>query len=681
MGAFGDQNVLERPLFAANRRSARLVAAALAAALAAPGARAQERPPAAPAPVPRPVDPLVEWPAYGRDPGGSRYSPLDRIDRSNVRRLAVAWVYRTGDLAPPKGRLRGSGFEATPLFVDGTLYLDTPFGRVLALDPERGALRWSYDPKIDIAAGYGDFTSRGVATWLDRTRRAGEPCRRRIFVATVDARLIALDAVSGTPCADFGAHGTIDLQVGIRNGIAYRAEYEETSPPAILRDLVIVGSGVADNNRANAPSGVVRAFDARTGALRWSWDPVPQDSTDPAWRTWRGPRAHETGGANAWSVIAVDTARDLVFVPTGSASPDYFGGERLGENRYANSIVALRGATGAVVWHFQVVHHDLWDYDVASPPALLTVRRDGEEIAAVVVATKMGYVYILDRETGRPLFPVEERPVPRSDVPGEESWPTQPVPTLPKPLVPQRLLPDDAWGITEADRAWCRDRIAELRSEGAFTPPSLRGSVIMPGNVGGSNWGGVATDPARGLIIVPTNRLAAVARLIPRDRYAAEVRAGTGGEFAPQEGTPYGMWRDFLLSPSRYPCNPPPWGTLTAIDAATGAVRWEVPLGYLPWAAGDSRLAGAGSISLGGPIVTGGGLVFMAGTLDNHIRAFDVETGAELWVGELPVAGKATPMTYLGADGRQYVVIAAGGQPNSGLPVGDYVVAFALPRE
>jgi quinoprotein glucose dehydrogenase len=425
---------------------------------------------------------------------------------------------------------------------------------------------------VDITAGYGDFNSRGVSTWLDARRSTDEPCHRRIFIAAIDARLVALDAATGKPCADFGKGGVVDLRPGLRNGIKFHAEYEETSPPAVIDNLVIVGSAIADNVRYNAPSGVVRAFDARTGALRWSWDPVLQDSTDPAWQSWRGPKAHDTGAANAWSIITTDSARDLVFVPTGSPSPDYFGGERLGNNLYANSLVALRASTGKVAWHFQVVHHDLWDYDVPAAPALFTMRRDGKEIPAVAQATKVGHLFILNRETGEPLFPVEERPVPKSDVAGEEASPTQPFPTLPKPLVPQRITADDAWGITDADRKWCRERMASLRAEGVFTPPSIHGTLVVPGNIGGAHWGGVAIDPERGLIVVPTNRLPAVVRLIPRERYDAEERANKEGEIASQSGTAYGMWRQFLLSPSRVPCTAPPWGALTAIDAATGAV-------------------------------------------------------------------------------------------------------------
>jgi len=620
----------------------------------------------------------AEWPFYGGDAGGSRYSTLDQITRENVTKLEVAWTYRSGDYIAPDHGKRASAFEATPLVVDGVMYLSTPFGKVIALDPEAGTELWRYDPHVDIHRGYGDFASRGVALWRDGSRKKGALCATRVFVATIDARLIAVDAASGKPCADFGASGVIDLRSGLRNPPDYFAEYEETSPPAVIRGTVVVGSAVADNHRANAASGVVRAFDARTGKLRWSFDPVPQDSTDPAWSSWRGPKAHTTGAGNAWSIITTDSMRDLVFVPTGSASPDYFGGERLGDNHYANSVIALRASTGKVVWHFQVIHHDLWDYDVAASPALVTVKRDGREVPAVVQTSKIGHLFVLDRETGKPLFPVEERPVPASDVPGEEAARTQPTPVLPKPLVPQRITPDDAWGVTEADKKWCRDRISTLRNDGPFTPPSIGGSLIVPGNIGGSNWGGVAVDIVRALIIAPTNRLATVVRLIPRDRFADEEQHNTAGEISSQSGTAFGMWREFLLSPSRLPCTAPPWGALAAIDANTGLVRWEVPLGTIPWAPKEANLGATGSINLGGAIVTAGGLVFIAASFDSAIRAFDVETGKELWLGSLPAAGHATPMTFKGRSGRQYVVIAAGGYPDAGLPGGDYLVAFAL---
>jgi quinoprotein glucose dehydrogenase len=426
--------------------------------------------------------------------------------------------------------------------------------------------------------------------------------------------------------------------------------------------LVIVGSAIADNNRINAPSGEVRAFDARTGALRWTWHPLPDNP--------------DAGGANAWSLIRVDTERGLIFVPTGSPSPDYYGGLRRGDNRYANSVVALRGRTGEVVWHFQTVHHDLWDYDVASPPTLCTVRRGDDLIPALAIGSKTGHLFLLHRETGAPLFPVEERAVPKSDVPGEAASPTQPFPVLPASLAPQAFAAEDAWGPTNEDREACRNEIAGLRSEGIFTPPSLRGSVIVPGNIGGLHWGGIAFDPRTGLLVAPANRFAAVARLVTRERLTSYRKENPGWETTGQQGAPYAMSRQFLRSPSGLPCNPPPFGTLTAVDAATGRVRWEVPLGTLP-------IPGArpewGSINLGGPLATGGGLVVIGATLDPAIRAFDLETGHQLWRGDLPASARSTPMTFSGVNGKQYIIISAGGHSAEFGKLDNAVVAFALP--
>lgn len=645
----------------------------------------------------------ANWSSYGGDPGGARWSPLAQITRANVGQLAVAWRFSTGEAGPDFVTGRHTSFEDTPLVVDGTMFVSTPLGRVFALDAATGHELWRFNAGVPHAAKFGDFTNRGVSYWVDSASAAGARCRVRVIVPTIDARLIALDARDGADCPGFGDGGMVDLRRGLRNAPSEFEDYELTSPPAVINGLIVVGSAIADNGSTTMPSGVVRGYDARTGALRWSFDPVPQDSTDPAYATWRGTHAHNTGAANAWSVIVADPARDMVFVPTGSPSPDYYGGERLGDNRYANSVIALRASTGRVVWHFQTVHHDLWDYDNASPPALVTVQRDGRDIPAVLQATKTGMLFVLDRETGKPIIPVEERPVPVSDVPGEFASRTQPFSLVPA-LSPHRLDASAAFGADSADRAACRDIIAGLRNEGIFTPPSLKGTLAFPSNIGGAAWGGVAFDPARQIVIVPVNDIAAVVQLIPRDSF--DHHEEPGWEYAAMRGTPYIMRRRILLSPAGLPCTPPPFGSLVAIDLKTGKIAWRVPLGTLGALASNrhaesaaptrttafsqairahgaagmdsTTLRSLGSVNLGGPIVTAGGLAFIGATLDHQLRAFDVQTGRELWHGTLPAAGKATPMTYT-AGGRQYVAIAAGGDGGV-FGKSDEVVVFALPE-
>ncbi len=631
----------------------------------------------------------VDWGANGRDAQGTRYSPATTINRNNVTHLEVAWTYRTGETDPRFKTRKETAFEATPLVVDGAMYLGTPLGRVIALDPATGRERWVFDPKIDRDVRYGDFASRGVSTWLDESAPASAVCRRRIFVATAQSQLFALDARDGRPCDAFGRKGMVDLKAGLRIAPFEPGAYSMTSPPLVVNGLVITGSSVADNSRPSPASGEVRAYDARTGTLKWTWDPIPQDPNDPAFGEWRGAMAHKTGAANAWSVLAADPERDLVFVPTGSAAPDYYGVLRVGNNRYANSIVALRASTGALVWAFQTVHHDLWDYDNASPPVLVAVTQGGTPIPAVVQATKSGMLFVLNRETGQPIFPVAERPVPASDIPDEQASPTQPFTAVTPPISPHRFSVDSIWGTSEADRAACHAAIDGLRNEGIFTPPSVRGTFVMPSNIGGAHWGGVAVDPARQIAVVPVNRIAAVVQLIPREGFnheqamAEDKRLGHDYEYNGMWGTPYVMRRRILLSPSGLPCTPPPFGTLVAIDLKTGGRLWEVPLGSSARLVSPEQAAKIpadwGSPSLGGPIVTAGGVVFIGAALDRWLHAYDIETGHELWRGPLPESGKATPMTYRLASGEQFVVIAVGGGGAWG--VGDYLVAFRLRAE
>ena len=618
------------------------------------------------------------WPYYGHDAGGMRYSPLTQINQDNVAQLRVSWTFHTGDVSEGGGRRKRSGFETTPLLVDGTLYLTTAFNRIIALDPETGKQRWAYDPKIDLDGDYGDgLVNRGVATWLDATRPATEPCRRRVFESTQDARLVAVDAATGAPCADFGKAG----QVSLRNVRQYDPGwYHMTSPPTIIDDLVVVGSAIDDNHRVDMARGVVRAYDARTGAPRWSWDPLPAnpiaaaaEGKGPSWRS---------GAGNAWSIMAVDAQRDLLFVPTGSASPDYYGGLRPGDDKWSNSVVALRGKTGELIWGFQLVHHDLWDFDSASPPLVATLHLNGKDAPVVIQGNKSGLLYVLNRDTGKPVFPVEERPVPQTDVPGEVSSPTQPFPLKPPPLAPQTFSAEQAWGPTPEDRDWCRNYVSHLRNEGIFTPPSLAGTLMVPGNLGGMTWSGYAFDPKRSILVTNTNNLVAIARLIPREKYNDRSSHAEDGEYGDQLGAPYGLYRRFIQSPSDLPCSPPPWGYLTAVDMTEGTIRWQVPLGSMQDFGGShAQQIPSGSISLGGPIVTAGGLVFISGTTDGYLRAFATETGKELWKAQLPACGNATPMTYrFGSAGKQYLVIASGGHPKlTEEKLGDSLVAFTLP--
>lgn len=615
------------------------------------------------------------WAFYGQDAGGMRYTSLKQIDDRNVGRLKPVWTYRTGELKKYEGTaaLEKAAFETTPILIGRTLYLSTPSDRVIAVDATTGQQRWVYDPGVDLHEDHSEVSNRGVAAWP-----AGAGKAERLFIGTIDGRLIALDAATGKPAASFGKDGIVDLRVGLGGDIA------ETSPPAIAGDLVIVGSSLGDNQRFDYPPGTVRAYNVKTGALVWSWDPIPQDPSDTAYGGWLGPKAHRTGGANAWSILSFDPTRDMLFVPTTSPSPDYYGGERIGANHYANSLVCLRASTGKLIWSFQVVHHDLWDDDIAAQPVLADIPKGGRKVPAVVVGTKMGHIFVLDRETGASLFPIEERRVPASTIAGEHPWPTQPFPVLPAPLGLQHLSIGDAWGPTEADREEARRRIARYRNQGPFTPPSFEGSIMVPGNVGGINWSGMCYDPRNGWLFTNINYVPAVIRMIPRDsvdlierQEPAVLRAETGA----QRGTPYVMKRDYLFKTDERGFImqvKPPWGTLVAIDLHSGRKQWEVPLGYM---LDPAKYPGAekwGSINFGGAIVTGGNLIFVAASIDGHFRAFDRTTGKVLWEYALPASAQATPMSY-SLDGKQYVVIAAGGHGKLHTRQGDYLIAFALP--
>jgi len=618
------------------------------------------------------------WPYYGGDQAGERYSTAAQITPANVSGLRISWTYSTRDLATKGDAVRRASFEDTPILAAGRLYVCSPFDEVSALDPGTGKEIWRFDPKIDSALHYpNDFICRGLAYW-HAPRLRQKACAARLYLATNDRRLIALDAATGKPCKDFGAGGTVTIVAMPR--MSYPGEQQNTSPPVVAHGTVIVGSSIDDNQRVGAPRGAVHAYDALTGASRWTFDPVPRDPVAANAASWSGSGARLTGAANVWAPMSVDEAHGLVYLPTTSPSPDFYGGTRPGDNRYADSVVALHVETGKVAWSFQITHHDIWDYDVPAQPTLATIPYQGTRAPALIEPTKQGLLFTLNSLTGAPIIPVEERKVPQGGAPGEVLSPTQPFPAAPPPLAPSRIKPGDAFGLTFWDRGKCRDVLAHARAAGLYTPPSLQGTIVYPFTGGGTNWGGLAFDPAHDVAYVNTSSMMHLVTLFPAKDFAAMTAANPGKEVSPQRGAPFGVMRTALTGPFGLPCNPPPWGELHAIDMHDGHVLWHVPLGttedILPWS--EYFLGKTGTPNLGGPVVTKSGLVFIGAAMDNYLRAFDARTGAELWRGRLPAGGQATPMTYMW-EGRQYVVIAAGGHAKLNTKRGDEVVAFALP--
>jgi quinoprotein glucose dehydrogenase len=627
-----------------------------------------------------------DWPSYGGDPGGQRYSTDRQITSRNVRQLQVAWTFHTHALDTPSALNGRAFFEATPVLWNGLLFFDSPFNQIFALDAKTGKLKWTFDPHIDRSSQIYIVAARGVALWHAASPRAGPCGHDRVLMATLDRRLIARDAMTGAPCPGFGKHGEVDLSQGI--AISSLHLYSFTSPPAIAGDTIVLGSSIGDNQQIFVASGAVRGFDVLNGRQKWSWEPV-------RWTGNQNPR--QTGSGNAWSPLSVDVAHDLVFVPTGSPSVDFYGGLRLGDNRDADSIVALRASSGERVWAFQLVHHDLWDYDVPSQPILFTFRNS---IPAVAVVTKQDMVFVFNRLTGQPLYPIVERTVPASTVPGEQTWPTQPFSTLPS-LGPLTLAAADLHLHNPADQTFCEQWLKHLDNHGLFTPPSVHGSLEMPGNAGGANWGSAAFDPSTSTLYTRVNMMPYMVRLNPYEsmpvtsfdrlrrrvtrslpeswggpmppltnRYPPPDHGGNAHDEDPQVGAPYSVSRQALVTAHGTPCGIPPFGSIVALNLDTGEKRWAVPNGTMV----NDEL---GSTGTGGVIATAGGLLFAASTFDPHLHAYDSNTGEELWQGDLPVNPNATPMTYT-IGGRQFVVIAAGGSTTLREGQADIIVAFAL---
>ena len=593
-----------------------------------------------------PVAQTSDWPTTGGAPGNSRYSPLDQINRGNVSSLRVAWTYHSGD-ATADNR---SQIQATPIVVDGVLYSTTPSLDVIALRAGNGTEIWRFDP---FAGGTREsHVNRGVVYWSDARDR-------RVFFSA-GRRLYSLDASSGRPVSGFGSGGWVDLAAGLSREVG-DAPVIATSPGVIYRDLLIQGTRVGESE-GSAP-GDIRAYDVRTGSVRWTFHTIPHPG-EFGYETWPADAWKTEGGANSWAGMTVDAQRGIVYIPTGSATPDFYGGNRIGANLFANTLLALDAATGKRIWHFQTVHHDLWDRDLPAAPNLVSVTRDGRRVDAVAQITKSGFVFLFDRVSGAPLFPIEERAVPASDLTGEQAWPTQPIPVAPAPFARQWMTSADLSAISTTASAASAQRFAALRHDGFFAPPSVKGTVLLPGFDGGGEWGGAAVDRTTGVIYINASDIPWVLamRAAPANRQTK----------APYDFVGYERWRDS----TGYPAIKPPWGTLSAIDLNTGAYLWRIPLGE--HAALTARgVPVTGAEQYGGPIVTAGGLIFIAATMDEKFRAFDKSTGRLLWGTTLPAAGYATPSTY-SVGGRQYVVVAAGGG-KLGTRSGDAYVAFALP--
>ncbi|WP_047288964.1 glucose/quinate/shikimate family membrane-bound PQQ-dependent dehydrogenase [Pseudomonas protegens] len=640
-----------------------------------------------------PAMPDGEWQAYGRTEFGDRYSPLKQITPANIGKLQEAWRIRTGDMPTAKDPVEITN-QNTPLKVNGMLYACTAHSKVLALDPDSGKEIWRFDPQIqgpngDDFRGWAHMTCRGVSYYdeanFKNTDAISQPatlspagqaiatsCPRRLFLPTADARLIAINADTGKVCEDFGNKGAVDLKAGI--GPFTPGGYYSTSPAAITRNLVIIGGHVTDNESTNEPSGVIRAFDVHDGHLVWNWDSGNPDETTPL----PEGKTYTRNSPNMWSLASVDEKLGMVYLPLGNQMPDQWGGNRsAGAEKFSAGTVALDIDTGKLRWNYQFTHHDLWDMDVGSQPTLLDMKTADGVKPALIQPTKQGSLYVLDRRDGTPIVPIREVPAPTGAVEGDHTAPTQARSDL--NLLPPPLDEKAMWGATPFDQMLCRIQFKQLRYEGQYTPPSVQGSLIYPGNVGVFNWGSVSLDPVRQLLFTSPNYMAFVSKLVPRAEVAADSKreSETSG-VQPNTGAPYAVIMHPFMSPLGVPCQAPAWGYVAGIDLTTNKVVWKhkngtsrdsspIPIG-LPM----------GVPSMGGSMVTGGGVGFLSGTLDQYIRAYDVKNGKELWKSRLPAGGQATPMSYTGKDGKQYVLVVVGGHGSLGTKMGDYIIAYKL---
>lgn len=615
-----------------------------------------------------------EWHQYGRTPFGQRYSPLDQITAENVSTLKEVWRYQTGDVKRPED-VGETTYQVTPLKVKDTLYLCTPHNWAIALDAKTGKEKWKYDANSGMNPDRQHQTCRGVTYYADPAVAAGQPCAERVYLPTSDARLIALDAADGKICTSFADQGVLHLEAGMRyNPAGY---YYSTSPPVAVAGKIIIGGAVNDNYSTQEQSGVIRAFDINTGALIWNWDSGNPDVTTPL----ANGQTYTTNSPNSWSVFSVDEALGMVYLPLGNQVPDQLGINRSDNvEKFSSSIVALDIATGQLRWVRQTVHHDLWDMDVPAQPVLIDLtKQDGTTVPALVGPTKQGDIYVLDRRTGEPIIPVKEIPAPGGAVAGDHTSPTQPISDL--TFSPEPLQEKDMWGVSLFDQLACRIDFHRYRYEGRYTPPSLKGTIVYPGNFGTFNWGSVAVDPERQIMFGMPTYLAFTSRLVPAADIPPRGQDEKGSEqgLNRNDGAPYGVFMGPFLGLLKIPCQAPPWGYVAGVDLRTGKIAYMHKNGTVHDMTPLPLPFKVGVPGIGGPILTKGGVAFLGAAVDNYLRAYDVTSGRQLWQGRLPAGGQATPMTYMADDNKQYVVMVAGGHGSVGTKPGDYVIAYTLP--
>ena len=615
-----------------------------------------------------------EWHQYGRTPFGQRYSPLDQITAENVSTLKEVWRYQTGDVKRPED-VGETTYQVTPLKVKDTLYLCTPHNWAIALDAKTGKEKWKYDANSGMNPDRQHQTCRGVTYYADPAVAAGQPCAERVYLPTSDARLIALDAANGKICTSFADQGVLHLEAGMRyNPAGY---YYSTSPPVAVAGKIIIGGAVNDNYSTQEQSGVIRAFDINTGALIWNWDSGNPDVTTPLTEG----QTYTTNSPNSWSVFSVDEALGMVYLPLGNQVPDQLGINRSDNvEKFSSSIVALDIATGQLRWVRQTVHHDLWDMDVPAQPVLIDLtKQDGTTVPALVGPTKQGDIYVLDRRTGEPIIPVKEIPAPGGAVAGDHTSPTQPISDL--TFSPEPLQEKDIWGVSLFDQLACRIDFHRYRYEGRYTPPSLKGTIVYPGNFGTFNWGSVAVDPERQIMFGMPTYLAFTSRLVPAADIPPRGQDEKGSEqgLNRNDGAPYGVFMGPFLGLLKIPCQAPPWGYVAGVDLRTGKIAYMHKNGTVHDMTPLPLPFKVGVPGIGGPMLTKGGVAFLGAAVDNYLRAYDVTSGRQLWQGRLPAGGQATPMTYMADDNKQYVVMVAGGHGSVGTKPGDYVIAYTLP--